>query len=90
MLLSLPLALTTPRVLALILAATSMSLCLKRSLVVRPHSAQARGRLGPKTTEGKWVNGSTPHSRHGKHMFHVSPWLDPELGIPSQLVPSLF
>lgn len=77
------------RVLALILAAMSMSLCLKSSLVIRPHSAQTWGRLGPKTTESKWVNGSTPHSRHEKHMFHVSPWLDPQLGIPNQLVPQL-
>lgn len=33
----------------------------KSSLVIRPHSAQAWGRLGPKTTESKWVSGSTPN-----------------------------
>lgn len=73
------------RVLALILTATSMSLCLKSSLVIRPHSAQARGRLGPKTTEDKWVSGSISHPRHEKRMFHVSPWLDPHLGIPQPI-----
>lgn len=57
----------------------------KSSLVIRPHSAQARGRLGPKTTESKWVNGSTPHPRHEKHRLHVSAWLDPQLGISNQL-----
>lgn len=52
-------------------------------------SGQAQGRLGPKTTEGEWVNGSTPHSGHEECMSHVSPWLDPQLGIPNQLVPQL-
>lgn len=61
----------------------------KSSLVIRPYSAQARGRLGPKTTESKWVNGSTPHPRREKHMLRVSPWLDPQLGIPNQLDPQL-